>query len=201
MNRRHRLPTVRLAFAITTIALVGIVYATLNKQVDPGTQLAATLKPKTTLNKEVYYGLPVRLRIPAISVDTEIEYVGLTPQGDMESPKGIITTGWYKFGAIPGDKGSAVIAGHVVGPRGEPGVFYNLKKLNAGDDLSVVDGRGQTIAFKVREIRAYDHYEQHSEVFSAQGSSHLNLITCAGDWDASKQQYLERLVVFADKTN
>jgi hypothetical protein len=34
---------------------------------------------------------------------------------------------------------------------------------------------------------------------SNDGGAHLNLITCAGEWNKGKKSYSERLVVFADK--
>jgi sortase A len=140
------------------------------------------------------------LKIPAINVDTAIEYTGLTAKGDMTPPGSPNTVGWYKYGAIPGDAGSAVIAGHVVGPKGEPAVFARLNKLQKGDLLLVVDGKNQTASFVVRQIRTYNQEEQHNEVFNSGAGTHLNIITCAGEWNSSQRHYLERLVVFADKS-
>lgn len=170
-----------------------------NKSVAPAA--FAPTKSASVTNKMIYYGLPMRLKIPAIGIDTSIESLGLTPQGDMDAPAGPDNVGWYKYGAIPGDSGSAVLDGHVVGPRGEEGVLFNLHKLQVGDTISVIDGKSQIISFTVREIRSYNQGEQHSEVFSAQDKPHLNIITCSGDWSPSQHHYLERLVVFTDLIN
>ena len=145
-----------------------------------------------------YRGLPVRLKIPAIGVDTKIEYMGDTPSGDMDAPKGLVNAGWYKFGPIPGDTGSSVIAGHVVGFKNEPGVFVQLDRLKLGDLLLVTDAKAKTASFTVRELKTYDPTQQHNEVFNSVSGTHLNLITCAGDWDSGHLHYLKRLVVFAD---
>jgi LPXTG-site transpeptidase (sortase) family protein len=145
-----------------------------------------------------YRGLPVRLKIPAIGVDTKIEYMGDTPSGDMAVPKSLVNAGWYKFGPIPGDTGSSVIAGHVVGFKNEPGVFVQLDRLKPGDLLLVTDAKAQIASFTVRELKTYDPTQQHNEVFNSVSGTHLNLITCAGDWDSSHLHYLKRLVVFAD---
>jgi LPXTG-site transpeptidase (sortase) family protein len=152
-------------------------------------------KPAKTAS---YRGLPIRLKIPAIGVDTAIEYMGNTAGGDMAAPNSLVNAGWYKFGPLPGETGSAVIAGHVVGFKDEPGVFKQLDKLKAGDTLLVIDAKGQSASFTVREARTYDPKQQHDEVFNSASGMHLNLITCAGDWDSSHQHYLKRLVVFAD---
>jgi sortase A len=142
-------------------------------------------------------GLPVRLDIPKINVSASILAMGLTPAGDMDVPTSIATLGWYQYGSRPGDKGTAVIGGHV-GVSG-PGVFADLGQLQKGDSLSVVDDKGQTSFFMVRETRKYSPTEHPSEVFTSKDGSHLNLITCAGTWDAVNQRYSERLVIFSDK--
>ncbi len=164
-------------------------YVEILDEVTPSPQLAK-LEPS--------YGLPIRLVIPKINVDAGILYMGLTPQGDMEVPTKIDELGWYKFGPNPGEEGSAVIAGHL--GVGEPGIFMNLDKLEIGDTFSVIDNNGQFIYFVVREIKTYNSTDHPSEVFFSDSGSHLNLITCSGDWDKTKQGMSKRLVVFADKT-
>lgn len=142
-------------------------------------------------------GLPVRLKIPGISVDAAIEYVGLTPKRAMEVPGNSMNVGWFKLGPHPGDKGSAVIAGHFDGENGERGVFADLYKLRAGDKLYIENDKGESIVFVVREIRTYDS-GYADEVFSLSNSAHLNLVTCDGVWDGVKKSYSKRLVVFSD---
>lgn len=156
---------------------------------------------QSTILKEPNHGLPIRLEIPKIKVDANIEYMGLTATGDMDVPTNVKDAGWYKYGPHPGDKGNAVIAGHLDGTKGEPGVFIALTKLRPGDSLSIVDNKGQTTDFVVRETRTYNQTAHPSEVFNASDGAHLNLITCAGAWDITQHRFLNRLVVFADKSN
>jgi LPXTG-site transpeptidase (sortase) family protein len=144
-------------------------------------------------------GLPTRLKIPKLNIDAGIAYMGLARTNNMEVPSNITDVGWYKYGALPGNKGSAVIAGHLDGPKGQPAVFSNLTELQKGDNLSVVDSKGQTVDFVVRQTRTYDQAERSSEVFNSGDGSHLNLVTCTGAWDASQHRYAKRLVVFTDK--
>src|SRR5581483_2097891 len=65
--------------------------------------------------------LPSRLVIPALSIDANVQYVGVTATGNMATPHGFADVGWYKLGTIPGNQGSAVIAGHVDNGLGMPG--------------------------------------------------------------------------------
>jgi LPXTG-site transpeptidase (sortase) family protein len=146
-------------------------------------------------------GLPIRLIIPKINVDTAIEYVSITSDGEMGVPEGPDNVAWFELGPRPGEIGSAVMAGHY-GPwkDGRRSVFDNLNKLKEGDKLYVEDDKGMIISFVVRESRRYDPKADASNVFySNDGKSHLNLVTCEGVWDQVSQNYSQRLVVFAEK--
>lgn len=143
---------------------------------------------------------PVRLKIPSIKVDANIQLVGIGRNGEMEVAKDISGVGWYAFGPRPGEKGSAVLAGHFNGENGTAGVFADLNKLKKDDKLYIEDGEGTLTTFVVRESRTYDPGFA-DEVFSRNDGSYLNLVTCEGLWDEKKQSYSERLVVFADIEN
>lgn len=146
------------------------------------------------------FGLPMRLKIPKINVDSAFEYVGLTSDGAMDVPKSQDNVAWLELGQRPGENGSAVIAGHYGWKNKEASVFDNLHKLRKGDKLYVEDDKGGIVSFVVRESRRYDPKADASGVFSSNdGKSHLNLVTCEGDWDEVSQSYSKRLVVFTDK--
>lgn len=146
------------------------------------------------------HGLPKRLQIPALNIDAAILYMGVNKSGAMETPGNAVDVGWYKYGALPGNNGSAVIAGHIDGSKGEPGVFSRLAELKPGDILTVSDNLNGSASFTVKDLKVYDQDEQPDEVFNSSQGSHLNLITCTGSWDASNHRFLKRLVVFADAT-
>jgi LPXTG-site transpeptidase (sortase) family protein len=157
------------------------------------------LVPKCQMACIASPGSPMRLIIPAININADIQPLGVTPRGEMEIPSNTFDVGWFKLGSRPGEKGSAVIAGHFDGENGEAGVFSNLYELKSGDKLYIEDGKGTVTPFVVRESRTYDPgYAE--EVFNSDDSSHLNLVTCDGQWDGAKKSYNKRLVVFADIT-
>jgi LPXTG-site transpeptidase (sortase) family protein len=149
--------------------------------------------------------MPIRLKIPKINVDADIEYVGLTAGGSMDVPKGPADVAWFDLGPRPGENGSAVIAGHYGWKDGIPAAFDDLYLLGKGDKIYVegttsVNGIGTTTVFVVREIRLYGNKDDAASVFySSDGKAHLNLITCQGVWDKSQKSYSNRLVVFADQ--
>ncbi|MDO8495583.1 MAG: class F sortase [bacterium] len=145
-------------------------------------------------------GRPVRLKIPKIGVDSVVEYVGLTSNGAMDVPKSRDNVAWFEIGQSPGENGSAVIAGHYGLENRKTSAFDNLHKLRQGDRLYIEDDKGVVISFVVRESRRYDPKADASAVFgSSDGKSHLNLVTCEGDWNDVSESYTKRLVVFTDK--
>lgn len=140
----------------------------------------------------------MRLKIPKIHVDANIESVGLTANGAMDVSKGPSNAAWFEPGPRPGEIGSAVLAGHYGWKAGS--VFDNLHKLRKGDRLHIEDDKGRITSFIVRKIRRYSPEANASAVFrSNDGKSHLNLITCEGVWNKTSRSYSKRLVVFADK--
>lgn len=156
--------------------------------------------PPTQEKTVVTAGVPVRLSIPSINVTTTIDTVGVTVEGAMDIKKDPTTVAWYNLGARPGDVGNAVIAGHYGWDNGRGSVFNELHTLKQGDEITVGDDKGATTSFIVRESRSYDPAADAKTVFrSGDGKAHLNLVTCEGAWNNSKQTYSERLVVFADK--
>lgn len=144
-------------------------------------------------------GLPVRLKIPVIGVDSAIEDALITPDGRMDVPAGSVNVAWFALGPHPGKEGSAVIGGHFGIRNGVPFVFYNLDKLKAGDKIYIVDDNGDTLAFVVRSIKSFDRNADATTVFTSDdGGAHLNLITCEGAWNKVNDTYPQRLVIFTD---
>lgn len=148
----------------------------------------------------VAVGLPVRINIPRLRVNAAIGAVGLLPDRSMGVPKLPRDTVWYKLGPKPGEKGSAVIAGHVNWWNGATGVFARLRTLKPGDIITVRDDAGAVISFVVRESRWYEASADATDIFTSHdGKAHLNLITCDGIWNRLTRQYSKRLVVFTDR--
>ncbi len=144
-------------------------------------------------------GLPVRLKIPVIGVDSAIEDAYITPDGRMDVPAGSVNVAWYALGPRPGQPGSAVIGGHYGIDNGVPKVFYNLSKLEVGDKVYIVDDNNNTLAFVVKSIKLFDRNADSSSVFiSNDGLAHLNVITCEGVWNKVNDSYPDRRVVFTD---
>jgi hypothetical protein len=142
---------------------------------------------------------PVRLLIPVIGVNAPVESLGILPDGSMAIPTRNPWTdaGWYNAGPRPGERGSAVMDGHLDRPGGSPAVFWRLRDLHAGDKVMVVDAHGKTLHFHVTRITFYSAGTvPFQEIFGDPGGIYLNLITCAGDWIPAQHQTTLRLVVY-----
>src|SRR3989344_1884375 len=146
------------------------------------------------------HGLPIRLNIPKINISADLEYVSLTPDGAMDVPKGHSNVAWFQLGPRPGEKGNSVINGHYgLWGNGARAVFNDLNKLQKGDKIYIEDETGNIVTFVVREIKPYSKDEKVQDIFGPSDESHLNLITCEGNWSKAEKSYSDRLVVFSDK--
>lgn len=119
----------------------------------------------------------------------------------MDVPKKWEDVAWYKLGPRPGEKGNAAIAGHLDSTTG-PAVFWNLKDLQPGDTVAVIDDRGRKIDFKVTKTEIYKADEAPiADIFGPTQATRLNLITCDGTFDRNQKSYDKRLVVFTERVS
>ncbi len=140
-----------------------------------------------------------RLLIPAIGVNAPIESVGVQANGAMDTPRQSpwSDVGLYTGGPRQGDRGSAVIAGHLDRPGGNPAVFWRLRELHVGDEVQFVNAQGQILLFHVTHIEAYPVQDAPVQaIFGNTTGRFLNLTTCAGDWIPTQHQRAMRLVVY-----
>ena len=141
---------------------------------------------------------PARLYIPKLSIDAEIETVGVTKAGAVGTPSNFTNVAWYEYSSLPGQPGNAIIDGHRDNALGTPGVFERLNELQPGDTVYVVNGEGKHVRFVVseKERLPYDTKDT-SDIFGPIDGNNLVLITCSGDWDKTKKEYSDRMLVYA----
>jgi sortase (surface protein transpeptidase) len=143
---------------------------------------------------------PVRVRIPAIGVDSELTPVGVDGSGALLPPADFSVAGWFAAGPAPGEVGPAVLAGHVDDRTG-PAVFFRLEDLRAGDQVVVVRADGQPVVFTVTRVAAYPKTDfPTAEVYGPTPGAELRLITCGGTFDRTRRSYTDNVVVYAKVT-
>lgn len=138
------------------------------------------------------------IEIPAIDVRSRLEQLTLDPRGGLRPPVDPDQAGWYSAGPVPGDRGPAVIAGHLDSFTG-PAVFLRLGQLRSGDLVIVHRSDGSTVDFRVQSTRRYPKTAFPTQsVYGATPVPTLRLITCGGAYDHSKKRYPDDVVVFAE---
>jgi LPXTG-site transpeptidase (sortase) family protein len=142
--------------------------------------------------------LPVRLDIPRIGVHAPVSTLGLKSDGTIEEPplSKPNLTGWYRLGPTPGEKGPAVIAGHV-DANGEHAVFYRLKQLRKGDKVTVTRKDGSVATFRLDVIQQVpkDAFPT-KKVYGDIGFPGLRLITCGGSFDKRTGHYIDNVIAY-----
>ena len=140
---------------------------------------------------------PVRVRIPAIGVDSRIVDIGVDGAGALVPPRTTEVTGWFAAGPVPGTIGPALLAGHV-DSRAGPGVFYRLAELRRGDVVTVDRADRTSVSFVVDSTRRVRKTAFPTElVYSPKPVAMLRLVTCGGSFDPGARSYLENIIVNA----
>ncbi|MEU8590830.1 class F sortase [Streptomyces sp. NPDC048664] len=144
------------------------------------------------------YSIASRVRIPAIQVDAPVVPVGLDASGWVSAPppENPNLAGWFTGGVSPGEKGTAVIVGHVDNQDG-PAVFYGLGSLRQGNRVEVRRQDGRTAVFQVYGNQVFSKKNFPGDrVYKSKGAPELRVITCGGHY-SEEHGYAGNVVVFA----
>jgi sortase (surface protein transpeptidase) len=139
-----------------------------------------------------------RIRIPAIRVDAPAVPVGLDREGWVDAPSAEDRNlaGWFSGAVSPGEKGTAVVVGHVDNRQG-PAVFYGLGALKKGNRVEIRRRDGKTAVFEIYGVEVFKKADFPGDrVYGNTRNPELRIITCGGGF--SKQHgYDGNVVVFA----
>ncbi|MFE1750355.1 class F sortase [Streptomyces anandii] len=144
---------------------------------------------------------PTRIRIPSIRVNAPLTGLGLTKSGSLDVPpaKEKNLAGWYEAGTTPGERGTAIVAGHVDNAEG-PAVFYDLGALKKGAIVELDRRDGSVAVFTVDAVEVYAASDFPDEkVYGAARRPELRVITCGGGYSRATG-YQGNVVVFAHLT-
>lgn len=153
--------------------------------------------PKTSPPMVMARSTPVRVRIPAIGVDSKLMDLSLDGAGRMSVPPDGTEAGWYTGAPTPGELGPAIIAGHVDW-GGRQGVFYHLRNLKPNDQVNVTRSDGSTAVFRVMRVNEFPKNKFPTDtVYGDIDYAGLRLITCGGPFDRQAHSYNDNIIVFA----
>jgi sortase A len=141
-------------------------------------------------------GHPDRIVISSIGLDSKVVDVGATVQnGKAVWDTAAFAVGYYRSTAVPGQRGNAVLAGHISSPVSHKGdIFRHLPDVRIGDrvDVYLASSTPGAPDTKVSYVVAQMKIVQPTEV-SVMGPTvdpTLTLLTCYPD-----NVYTQRLVV------
>jgi LPXTG-site transpeptidase (sortase) family protein len=151
-----------------------------------------------TLSKSV----PVTIQIPAIGLDLPVRAVGQSADGSIATPDVLkYEAGWYQYSPTPGEKGPAVIVGHVDNYKG-PSVFWRLRELKPEDTIKVTRTDGTVANFMVLSLEQFEQDRLPiQKLYGDTDYASLRLITCGGIFNRQSGQYTHNTVVFAKMSN
>jgi hypothetical protein len=152
------------------------------------------------------YALGDRLIIPAAGVNAPVSGIRVGTDGAMPNPSGYFNALWYDFSALPGlggyvNGGNIVLAGHVDCARCHNGssgsaVFYNVRYLSPGDQVTYITSNGQQYNYVVFSNQNFSPNADFAGIVST-AAADMTLITCTGTFVGG--DYDTRNVVFLRK--
>jgi LPXTG-site transpeptidase (sortase) family protein len=172
-----------------------VVDAAADLKLEHSAALTVTIAPAAVVPAGAVSHPPGRLIIRSIGVNAPVLGVGVDKSGAMAVTNESYDVGWYKLGPAPGDPGDAVIDGHLDWYDTSHAVFFNLKNMRAGDDIEVQRLDGVSHHFKVTNVQSVSYNATVAGLFTPTGPARLSLITCGGQWDFKKGEYLQRVIV------
>ncbi|MET9659876.1 class F sortase [Streptomyces sp. NPDC006510] len=160
---------------------------------DPVTSSKAAVGPAMSRS------VPKRLSIPAIGVNAPFTDLSIGPTGQLNAPppNDSNLVGWFKDGATPGERGAAIVAGHVDTMTG-PAVFLQLQYLKPGSKVDITRADGSVATFEVDSVEQFSKAKfPDDRVYADTNSAQLRLITCGGAYDKTSKDYQDNVVAFA----
>jgi sortase (surface protein transpeptidase) len=206
-RRRHRL-VVALAIALILGATTGVaLFARMPharaERAHAATRVAVlgakerTFVPAAKTMTRRQMPIPIRISIPAIGVNARVIRLGLNPDRTIQVPNNLADAGWFQPGPEPGERGAAVIVGHL-DSRSGLGVFYRLRELPVGGVIKIDLRDGTTVRYVVRSMtRVPKSRFPTRRVYAHTSEPTLRLITCAGQLNWSTGHHRDNYIVFA----
>lgn len=144
-------------------------------------------------------GTDISLVIPKLGMNTNVNSRTIGQNGQMGDPSGAWMVLWYDFSAWPGLGGypgtgnsNAVFAGHVDYIRVGPAVFYGIKSLVPGDQVTVNSANGP-VTYAIQWSQNAGPNQDFTPFVQQTGQDVITLVTCIGAFSGG--HYSSRLVV------
>lgn len=188
------------ANAVTVLALAAFVAAFGFTSPPEGLVPAEPMLPShdTTEAIETRAADPTGFAVPSLGIEADTIELGKRDDGRLEVPADPATAGWWSGGVNPGERGAAVIVGHVDSYHG-PGVFFDLEHIEVGASVTVDREDATRARFRVDRVETHpkDQFPTQA-VYGHTDEPTLRLITCAGAFDPDERSYADNVIVFLE---
>ncbi len=151
---------------------------------------------------------PIRVSVSRIGIGAPVVVMGLDSRNYPQVPNSGSEVAWYTFSPPPGSGSNAVFSGHVDwyywGLPGA-GVFYHLRELQIGDEISLKLDDGSQLRYMVTGNVAVAYDDPNVvKVMDPTSRDVITLITCGGTWlrdysTPSGGNYRHRVIVRAER--
>ncbi|MGW3404976.1 class F sortase [Streptomyces zhihengii] len=152
----------------------------------PAPAAAGAHRPPGTSPAPLPHAVPSRIVIASAGVDAPVTPVGLDADGWIAAPppERARLAGWYRGAVSPGERGTAVVVGHVDNDAG-PAVFYSLGSLRPGTRVAVEREDGRTAVFALYAVEVFPQRGFPADTVYADGPApEIRLITCGGAYSS-----------------
>jgi hypothetical protein len=154
----------------------------------------------TWTQRPIGRSVPELISIPRIRVWDKVIPLGLGRNGTAEVPSlsTPFLTSWFDKGPTPGQRGTAIVYGHVDSHAAGPAAFYRIGTLRPGNLIDVTLADQKIAVFRVYSVALYAKTGfPTTVVYRYTRWPSLRLITCGGTFDPRTHHYLGNVVVSA----
>jgi LPXTG-site transpeptidase (sortase) family protein len=205
-------PTAAVNFRQDCAAILGTPFTNDDEKNWYAANCARTDGPKVAAAGTTQVPIGDTLIIPAAGIEAPVSRSTVPESGAMPDPAGYFNALWYdfsKFDSYGGyaNAGNLILSGHVdcahcVGdPNGKTGssgtaVFWNVRKLKAGDTAQYKTADGEVVNYVVVSSEALSVNSDWDKIVSS-STADMTLITCTGTFSGG--EYDQRHVVSLKK--
>jgi hypothetical protein len=206
MTRTMPRSTPRPALSRRTVLLaaVGAAAATVAGPVaaaDPGRRMPPAADAFRSVRSYPAVPPPVRLRIPAVSVDTPPRRLGRAPDGTVEVPTNFAVAGWFADGPRPAGpvrRRCSAMSTRPAGPACSYGCPSSHRVPTCGWWIGPTAARLTSGVTAVQRVPKANFPTER--VYGPTLEPSLRLVTCAGSFDRARRSYRDNVIVYAEPT-